>query len=50
MVRSAAVSRAALLRMRVESYSFAQVATTVDGAVQAAPPDDMAGALSPSEQ
>jgi hypothetical protein len=29
---------------------LAQVATTVAGAVQDAPPDDMAGALSPSEQ
>jgi hypothetical protein len=34
----------------LQPYSFAQVATMVAGAVQAAPPDDMAGALSPSVQ
>jgi hypothetical protein len=32
------------------AYSFAQVATTVAGAVQAAPLPDMLGALSPCEQ
>jgi hypothetical protein len=36
--------------MRAGNYNFAQVATTVAGAVQAAPFADMLGDLSPSEQ